>query len=70
MDAHRHGVTRHQMCSALSARRLHEDHVLQALAADHHGRTMTAAAAAPADGDRPPVELCLIGQNVCVRIRH
>lgn len=69
VDANRHGVARHQVRRPLSARRLHEDHVLQAVAADHHGRSMTTAAAA-ADGDRPPVELGLIGQNVCVRIRH
>lgn len=57
VDVNRHGIARHQVRRAVSARRLHEDHVLQAVAADHHGRAITeaAAAAAAADGYRPPI---------------
>lgn len=40
VDADRHRVARHQVRRALSARRLHEDHLLQAVAADHHGRAV------------------------------
>lgn len=40
LDVDRYCVARHQVRRSVSAGRVHEDHVLQTLAADHHGRTI------------------------------